>query len=82
MVTLEQVLNFRMSNGKRLRDLSADDWRQWLKRIRAEYAMLVARNERDITDEEDRHLHAVADRLDDLITAMGIIGVLKSTARR
>ena len=28
---------------------------------------------RDITDEEDQRLHAAADRLDDLMTALGII---------
>ena len=53
--------------------MSADDWRQWLRRIRAEYAMLAAMDERHITDEQDQRFHAAADRLGDLMTALGII---------
>jgi ribosome assembly protein YihI (activator of Der GTPase) len=53
--------------------MSKDDWRQWLKRIRAERVMLETMDERDITDEQDQRFHASADRLDDLMTALGII---------
>ena len=35
--------------------------------------MLDAINERDITDQQDQHFHAVADRLDDLLAAIKII---------
>ena len=66
-----------MPNGEALRDMSIEDQRQWLKRIQAERAtleaMLEAMDERDITDEQDKHFHATADRLDDLIAAINII---------
>jgi hypothetical protein len=66
-----------MPNGKALRDTSIEDPRQWLKRIQAERAMLEAMLEamveRDITDEQDQHFHATADRLGDLIAAINII---------
>jgi hypothetical protein len=63
-----------MPNGKALRDMSIEDPRQWLKRIQAERAMLEAMlDERDITDEQDQHFHATADRLGDLIAAINII---------
>jgi hypothetical protein len=35
--------------------------------------MLEAMGEADITDEQDRRFHASADRLGDLITALGIV---------
>jgi hypothetical protein len=72
-MTLEQALNFRVPSGKRVRNMSARDWRQFFERARAERAMLDTIAARDITDEEDQHLHAAADRLDDLMTALGII---------
>jgi len=62
-----------MPNGEALRDMSIEDQRQWLKRIQAERVMLGAMDERDITDEQDQHFHATADRLDDLIAAINII---------
>ena len=71
-MTLEQALAFEIA-GKQLRRMSADDWRQWLKRIRAEYAMLAVMDERHITNEQDQRFHAAADRLGDLMTALGII---------
>ena len=71
-MTLERALAFKI-NGKALRDMSTEDWRQWLRRFNAEVAMLAALNERDISPEEDQHLHASADRLGDLMTALGII---------
>jgi len=74
-MTLEQALAFKLY-GKQLRDMSTDDWRQWLTRIRAEQAMLAATDERDITDEQDQHFHASADRLTDLQEALRVIGVI------
>ena len=71
-MTLEQALAFKLY-GKQLRDMSTDDWRQWLKRIRAERKMLETISHSDITDEQDQRFHASADRLGDLITALGII---------
>ena len=38
-MTLEQALDFRMSGGKRLRDMSPDDWREWLRRIGRSYGL-------------------------------------------
>jgi len=38
-----------------------------------EHAMLVAMDERNITDEQDQRFHATADRIDDLITALNVI---------
>ena len=52
--------------------MSEDDWRQWLKRMRAEYRMLLETDERDISPKEDQHLHAAADRLDDVMSALRI----------
>ena len=69
-MTLEQALAFKI-NGKALRDMSQGDWRQWLKRMRAEHAMLEAMDERDLTDETQQRFHAIADRLGDLIAALG-----------
>jgi len=60
-------------SGKQLRHMSEDDWRQWLRRIRAKYAMLVAMDKRHIADEQDQRFHASADQLGDLITALGIV---------
>jgi hypothetical protein len=71
-MTLEQALAFRI-DGVALRDMSKDDWRKWLKRIREEHKMLEAMDERDITDEQDQRFHASADRLGDLITTIGIV---------
>jgi hypothetical protein len=71
-MTLEQALAFKIS-GKQLRHMSEDDWRQWLRRVRAEYRMPLETDERDISPEEDQYLHAAADRLDDVMTALGII---------
>jgi hypothetical protein len=71
-MTLEQALAFKIA-GKQLRHMSADDWRKWVRRFNAEYAMLAAMDERHITDEQDQHFHASADRLGDLMTALGII---------
>jgi hypothetical protein len=51
-MTLEQALAFKI-NGKQLRHTSTDDWRQWLRRMRAEYEMLKATDERHTTDEQD-----------------------------
>ena len=66
-----------MPNGKALQDMSIGDWRQWFKRIQAERAMLEAMldamDERDITDEQDQHFHATADRLGDLIAAINVV---------
>jgi len=39
-MTLEQALAFKIS-GKALRDMSKDDWRQWLKRTRTEKEVLA-----------------------------------------
>ena len=44
-MTLEQALAFEIA-GKQFRHMSVDDWRQWLRRIRAEYAVLAAMDER------------------------------------
>jgi hypothetical protein len=63
---------FKIS-GKQFRRMSEDDWRQWLRRMRAEYRMLLETDERDISPEEDQHPHAAADRLDDAMTALRII---------
>jgi hypothetical protein len=72
VVTLEQALAFKLY-GKQLRHMRSDDWRQWLKRVRAEYQMLEEIDERNITDAQDQRFHASADRFDDLMTALGII---------
>jgi len=74
-MTLEQALAFKIS-GKQLRHMSVDDWRRWLKRIRAEHAMLEAADEREITDEQDQRFHASADRLGDLQGTLRVIGVI------
>jgi hypothetical protein len=70
-MTLEQALAFKIS-GKQLRHMSEDDWCQWLRRTRGEYRMLLETDERDISPEEDQHLHAAADRLDDVMSALRI----------
>ena len=71
-MTLEQALAFKLY-GKQLRHMSTDDWHQWFRRFNAEGAMLAAMDERHITDEQDQHFHASADRLGDLMTALVII---------
>jgi hypothetical protein len=70
-MTPEQALAFKIA-GKQLRHMS-EDWRQWLRRIRAECMMLAAMSEADVTDEQDQSFHASADRLGDLMTALGIV---------
>jgi hypothetical protein len=72
-LTLQQALNFCMPNGKALRDMSADDWRQWVRRFYAEYEMLEEMDERHITNEQDQRAHARADRLADLQEALRVI---------
>ena len=72
-MTLEQALAFKLY-GKQLRHMSADDWRQWLRRLNAEGAMLAGVDEREITDEQDQRFHAGADRLADLAEALRVIG--------
>ena len=57
-MTLEQALAFKVS-GKQLRHMSGDDWRQWLKRIRAEHKMLNEMSGSNFTEEQDRNaVHA------------------------
>jgi hypothetical protein len=48
MMTLEQALAFKIA-GKQLWHMSEDDWRQWLRRTRAEYRMLRETDDRDIS---------------------------------
>jgi hypothetical protein len=73
-MTLEQALAFQVG-GKALRDMSKDDWRQWLKRTRAEQVMFEAADERRITAEQDQRFHASADRLADLEEALRVLGI-------
>jgi len=71
-MTLEQALAFKIA-GKQLRHMTTDEWLQWLRRMGAEYRMLLETDERNISPEEDQHLHAAADRLDDLMNALRVI---------
>jgi hypothetical protein len=72
MMTLEQALAFKI-DGKPIRDMTVDDWRRWLRRIRGERMMLATMSEADVTDEQDQSFHASADRLGDTLTALQII---------
>jgi hypothetical protein len=70
-MTVEQALNFRMPNGKALKDMSPGDWHLELERIRAEQAKTDALwRAGHWTEEAEQKAHAAADRLHDLTIAI------------
>jgi hypothetical protein len=72
-MTLEQALAFRIY-GKALREMkSPSDWRRLLLRIEERQAMMDAFWRHQWDDEMDQRAHAGADRLGDLITALGVV---------
>jgi len=72
-MTLEQALAFRIY-GKALREMkSPSDWRRLFLKIEQRQMLMDAFFRHQWDDEMDQLAHAIADRLADLMTALGII---------
>ena len=73
-MTLEQALAFRVPwIGRQLRHMKADDWRRFYQRLVDNQMMMDAFWRHQWDDEMDQWAYAQADRLADLMTALGII---------
>jgi hypothetical protein len=73
-MTLEQALSFRVPwVGKQLRHMQARDWHRFYRRLGDNQMMMDAFWRHQWDDAMDQRAHASADRLADLMTALGII---------
>ena len=73
-MTLERALAFRVPwIGKQLRHMKTHDWHRFYRRLVHNEAMMDAFWRHQWDDEMDQRAHASADRLADLVTALGII---------